>query len=146
MSTRARIISLLASTAVTVALLAGCSSATGGGATDDHAAAAKDEVAQLALKEFPAITLDTMNDPRVVGVWPFQDGYVALVEQTGSSRGEAIAKRWAYEYQPSGDGWTRGNYNEVDKDAGVSTTPHRAACYTVADSQEEQDSCKTLTD
>ena len=146
MSTRARVISLLASTAVTAALLAGCSSATGGGATDDSGAAAKDEVAQLALKEFAPVTLDTMNDPRVVGVWPFQDGYVALVEQTGTAHGEPLTMRWAYEYRHSGDAWTRGNYNEVDKEAGAETTPHRAACYTVADSQEEQDSCKTLTD
>jgi len=136
MSARKRFTALASIAAVAGLLLTGC--AGNAGNADEEA------VSKLALAEFPTVELDTMDDPAVVGVWEFGDGYVALVEQTGTANGKDATDRWAYEFTPAGDSWERGNYNEVDSDAGAETSPHRAACLTVADTETEQNSCASI--
>ena len=127
MSARKRFTAMASIAAVAGLLLTGCASG------DDTGDNNKDAVSKLAVE---AVKTEGVE---VAGVWEWRDGYSVLLTYDNDYA--------AFGYLPDGSGsWDLDHEGQVSDSYDPETSPQKAACLTLAETETEKAECAQIAD
>ncbi|MFB9665738.1 hypothetical protein HP467_01900 [Curtobacterium albidum] len=128
-----RQLSIAAGVLAAALVLTGCA----GGNAD------KDAVSKLALKER---TMTAGQTEKVAGAWEWKNGWLVLVRVDGKNSTGRYTDWNAYAFAPKGDSWTKTRDELADPADKPESTPHKATCLALAQTDSEVKSCDDLSD